>query len=425
MRQRFVLLCLLIVGIVGLLRTDPAAASGYGLFQHGGRAMGQAGAFTARASEPSAVTYNPAAITQLQGLQFQAGLDFSNAETKYISSTGAFSAKHLIDFPPTLYLTWKAREAPIALGIGLDSPFWYRMEWEPALFPGRFLTRVFELRVAELHPVLAYDLGEGWSVAGGFRYIYGNLEQGDNEQLQVTNQGQIFTVELERTSEADVDAFAWDLAVHYAAPSWGWGGVFRSPARLKGNGDVSYDLRDLPNPALEPQLRNFLQAGSARQAFEIPREIRAGTWFAPYPELRIELDLAYQSWSSLDETSISFSPDPLRDSPLVTPRDWDDTLSIRLGLEGNITDNFLLFGGVGYEPSPVSGDTIEPGFPRGDATIYAAGFTYNFPQISFDVGYSFHDHDSQGASGQEPSPLISGTYSGTAQVWGFSVRWRR
>ncbi|HEX7185609.1 MAG TPA: outer membrane protein transport protein [Thermoanaerobaculia bacterium] len=419
MRQRFVLLCLL----AGLLRTDLAAASGYGLFQHGGRAMGQAGAFTARASEPSAVTYNPAAITQLSGLQVQAGLDLSNSETKYISSTGSFSAKHIIDFPPTLYLTWKAREAPIALGIGLDSPFWSRMDWEPALFPGRFLTRAFELRVAELHSVLAYDLGEGWSVAGGLRYVYGSLEQGDNELFQVTSQGQIFDVEVERTSDADVDAFAWDLAVHYAAPSWGWGGVFRSPARLKGNGDVSYDVRDLPNPALETQIRNFLQSGSARQAFEIPREIRAGTWFAPYPELRIELDLAYQSWSSLDETSITFSPDLLRQSPLVTPRDWEDTLAIRLGLEGNITDNFLLFGGVGYEPSPV-GDRVEPGFPRGDATIYAAGFSYNFPQVSFDVGYSFHDHDPQGASRQEPSPLVSGTYSGTAQVWGFSVRRR-
>lgn len=420
MRQRFVLLCLL----AGLLPADFASASGFGLFQHGGRAMGQAGAFTARASEPSAVTYNPAAITQLPGLQLQAGLDFGNPLTDYTSSTGSFSAKHIIDFPPALYLTWKAWEAPVALGIGLDSPFWYRMEWLPALFPGRFLARTFELRVAELHPVLAYDLGEGWSVAGGFRYVYGSLEQGDNEALQVTHQGQVFNVEVERTSDADVDAFAWDLAVHYAAPSWGWGGVFRSPARLKGNGNVGYDLRDLPNPALEPVLRNFLQPGSARQAFEIPREIRAGTWFAPYPELRIELDLAYQSWSSLEETSVTFSPDPLRDSPLVTPRDWEDTLAVRLGLEGNITDDFLLFGGVGYEPSPVSGDTIEPGFPRGDATVYAAGFTYNFPQVSFDVGYSFHDHDSQGASRQEPDPRVSGSYDATAQVWGFSVRWR-
>src|SRR5215213_230663 len=81
MRNRFVVPCLL----AGLLAAQSAAATSFGLFQHGGRAMGQAGAFTARASEPSAVTYNPAAITQLDGLQLQAGLDFRQVETEYSS----------------------------------------------------------------------------------------------------------------------------------------------------------------------------------------------------------------------------------------------------------------------------------------------------------------------------------------------------
>src|SRR5690349_9707291 len=84
MRQpRIVLLCLAAL----LAGADLAAALNFGLFQHGGRAMGQVGAFTARASEPSAVTYNPAAITQLEGLQTQAGLDFNNADDEYKSST--------------------------------------------------------------------------------------------------------------------------------------------------------------------------------------------------------------------------------------------------------------------------------------------------------------------------------------------------
>src|SRR5687767_2057441 len=45
---------------LALLATAPSMASGLSAFQHGGRATGQAGAFTARAADPSAVTYNPA-----------------------------------------------------------------------------------------------------------------------------------------------------------------------------------------------------------------------------------------------------------------------------------------------------------------------------------------------------------------------------
>ena len=57
------LLVLLAVGLV--LGAPPAGAVDFGIFQHGGRTTGQAGAFVARASDPSALTYNPAAITRL------------------------------------------------------------------------------------------------------------------------------------------------------------------------------------------------------------------------------------------------------------------------------------------------------------------------------------------------------------------------
>lgn len=425
MRQRrLVSLCL----AAGLAGAADVSAAGFGLFQHGGRALGQAGAFTARASEPSAVFYNPAAITQLPGSQFQVGLDFANSEDKYQSATGSFAGKHLIDFPPALYATWNSDDGPWALGIGLDSPYWYRVDWFPALFPGRFRAREFELRVVELHPVVAYDLGDGWSLGGGFRYLYGSLAQGDSELLSVPFAPSPVNVEIERATDANVDAYTWDLAIHYAAPSWGWGAVYRSNAELKGSAGADYSARPTGIPTVDAQVQERLQNGRASQAFEIPREIRGGVWFAPYPELRIELDTAWQSWSSLENSAVTWSPDPLTGGLSrtdLTRRDWEDTLALRLGLEGNITDPLILYGGVAWEPSPVPGSTTEPGFPRGDATVYAAGISYSLPNISFDLGYSFHDHDRQNASSQELlNPGVNGSYVSSSQVWGFSIRRR-
>jgi long-chain fatty acid transport protein len=432
MRQnRFaVLVCLAVCLAPGL--ADSAAASGFSLFQHGGRAMGQAGAFTARAPEPSAVTYNPAAITRLEGFQAQAGLDFNHSRDDYDSPTGSFAAKHIIQFPPSLYATWTPEESSWSFGLGFDTPFYQNLDWQPVAFPGRFLTRRFELRVWEVHPVLAWKFGEGWSVGGGVRYVFGDLAQEDNGRflLQVQTPGGTvpIPVEVERNAEADVDDLGWDLALHFDAPAWGWGAVYRSPVQLEGNGRLDYNPRDVPSgfPDLDAQLRGRFADGSSRQSFEIPRELRGGVWYAPYPELRLELDASYQSWSSLENTDVTYDPDGFGDGPTVTTRrDWDDTLSLRLGLEGDITERFVLFGGIAWEPSPVPGGRVEPGFPRGDATVYATGFSYNFPQLSFDVGYSFHDHDSQGASGQEPfNPGVSGTYSAKDQVWGVSARWR-
>jgi long-subunit fatty acid transport protein len=110
---------------------------------------------------------------------------------------------------------------------------------------------------------------------------------------------------------------------------------------------------------------------------------------------------------------------------VTTSRDWKDTTSLRLGLEGDITDSFTMFGGIAQEPSPVPDRTLEPGFPRGDAMVYAIGFTVNLPHISFDVGYSLHQHDRRGAANQEPfNPTRTGSYSTNDPTWGFSVRWR-
>jgi long-chain fatty acid transport protein len=409
-----------------LVQAGLAAASGFGVFQHGGRATGQVGAFTARASEPSAVTYNPAAITKLPGLQLQAGLDFSNATNDYSSSSGSFSSKHIIDFPPALYLSWKPQASPIALGLGLDAPYWYKIDWFPALFPNRFLARRFELTVFELHPVVAWDLGEGWSVAGGLRYDYGGIEQGDNGITAVSLGGQpVVRVEGERNAKADVDGFSWDAAVHYADPSWGFGAVLRGPMRLRGNGDISYRFRDVASPALQTALEGAFPPGSTRQSFEIPRELRTGIWFAPYPELRIEGDVAWQSWSSVEDTSLSISDSTGRDTTTLTRRNWKDTYDLRLGLEGNITDAFILYGGVSYEPSPVPASTLRPDFPRGDAMVYGLGASYDFPQISFDLSYSWHDHDSQRTGIAEPlNPGVRGTYGSADKVWAFSARRR-
>ncbi len=432
MRQtcRVVVLCLL----VAAWRASLASASGFGLFQHGARAIGQAGAFTARASDPSAMTYNPAAITKLNGLQIEAGLDMNNPTISYDSPTGSFQARHIIQFPPALYVTWRPKSGPFAFGLGYDSPFDDSLWWDQALFPGRFITRLTEIRIYELHPVVAYDLGEGWSVAAGFRYAFGNIDRDTNgieTVLAGPPVGPVTSVplEIQRNATANVNATAWDVSVHYAAPVWGWGGVFRSAESLKGNGDVTYKPLNVPGgiPGLDTALQTTFSKGGVRESFEIPREVRGGIWYAPYPELRIELDASFQSWSSLTATDITYTPNPFNPftQTETIPRDWKDTTGLRLGVEGNVTDNFLLFGGVAHEESPVPDRTIEPGFPYGDFMVYAAGFTYNFPQISFDMAYSYHAFDNRQAANQEPQyPGRTGTYSGRDQVFGITARWR-
>ena len=410
-----------------------AEASGPLLFQHGARGAAQVGAFTARADQPLAITYNPAAIARLEGLQFQAGLDFTAPRDDYKSATGGFAQDHLITETPAIYLTYKLPEDyyPWAYGIGVDSRAWYLADWIPALFPGRFLTSRQEMTLWSVHPVLAYQLGERWSVGAGVRYHFGDLEQGSNAVLSVAGATQRFPVEVERVAAADVDGFSVDLGLHYASEAWGWGLVLDSGGELEGTGDVSYEARDVPaDPVLRATLDNLLATGSTRQGFDLPWEARTGFWVAPYPELRLELDLVSTGWSVVDETSVFYSPNPFRGSATgsneTRRRDWDDTLSVRLGVEGDVGDHWVLYAGAALEPSPVPSSTVEPGFSRGDATVYGFGFGYKTRVVDLDLGYSFYYYDNRDVTGQELlAPGRAGRYESHDQVFAFSFTWGR
>jgi len=428
LRRRLALGAVLAI-LAALAAPAPAGASGFYRFQHLGRATGQAGALTARADDPTALTYNPAAITRIDGLQLAGGLDFNNATDEYASATaGGVAADHSIQFPPALYLTWHGPAAgPWALGLGVDTPYWYRIDWDPVDFAPRVRSRLLELELWQVHPVVAYEVDERWSVGGGVRYLFGEFNQGLNARVQVpVADGPPEPAELFVDANTSVDGFGFDGAVHYTAQVWGWGAVYRSAVEVEGSDRLRRAVRDQPfSEEARARLAAMIAMGGerTRQSVDLPAELSTGVWFAPYPELRLELDVAWQAWSNFEQ-SISVAGDPLAPVAVVQRGNWDDVVSLRLGVEGDVGDTLTLYGGVALEPSPVPSQRVDPGFPRGDATVYALGASYHFPQVSFDLGFSRHDHDGVDARFQEPDPEVRGSYSADDTVWSVSARWR-
>jgi len=424
---------LAVVLTLGALAAPGPALAGTWNTQHGGRATGQAGAFVARASDPSAVTYNPASVGHLGGLQILGGLDFSNATDEYSDPTGGeHRAGHTIQFPPALYLTYHlpGGESPWAFGLGVDTPVWYSADWDNDLFPGRFLTRETRLRLWQVHPVVAYEIDDHWSVGGGLRYIFGEMVLGQNLAGVIDGVPGVrpdVPFEVMFTADGDVDAVSFDAGIQYSTNVWGWGAAYRHSAELESTDPYEVTVRNITVPDLEPEVEEGLGVFEVQQSFELPWELAAGAWIAPYPELRIELDAALAAWSR-SETRIV---DPRSQGPVLgnviqtRTRNWDDTLSVRLGIEGDVANHWTVYGGLAHEPSPVPSGNLEPGFPRGDALVYAVGGSYNLSWISFDLGYSYWDHDDRTVTGQVLSaPTTRSTYTATEQVWSFSARWR-
>jgi long-chain fatty acid transport protein len=417
----------LALAFLGLLPAAGADAASFGRFQHGGRATGQAGAFVARADDPAAVAYNPAALARSSGVGLLAGLDFEAPTDRWSSATGAAKAEHQIQFPPALYLTWRRPEARLALGLGLDSPLWQLVDWQTFDFPGRFVARRGDQRLLELHPVAAWRLSEGWSVGGGLRWVRGSLGFGDARVATAPTAAGPLDYEVDRLAEATADGLGWDLGAHFEAPRWGLGAVWKSAVAIEGSGDLTYLIRDpaaLPADVLATQSAR-LAPGSSRLAEELPARLSAGVWWAAGERLKLELDAELARWGSVEVPVVTDEPEKLGPGFEIARRAGrEDTLSVRLGAELALSSAWSLGAGVAFEPSPVTASAVDPGAPRGDARVLCVGAGWSAGWLRFDAGWSYHDLADQPAHAQEPDPEVRGTYSGHSQVWSVSARWR-
>lgn len=416
-----------------VLAPAPLSAAGFGLFQHGGRGVAQAGAFVARADDPSAVRYNPAGIARLDGFQFEAGLDFQAPEDELDTPGRTDRAHHIIQFPAALYATWKPKEfdVPLSFGLSLDAPFWTITNWDTALFPGRFDTIRQETSLFELRPTVAWAIDERWSIGGSLRYVRGGFETSfaTFEIFQFGFQDLRY-VEAETQAATQVDGLGLDLGVQYAASKWGWGAVLGSGVSLDGRGDMDTFPRDpIGDPAVEAAFNRRFPSSAVSMNFELPPTASIGVWWKISENLELEGDVVWSGWSALDRTTIDTNGDspfsPCCPEAARRERNWDDVVSLRFGAEWDLSPMWSLGGGLAFEPSPVPDETLEPGFSQGDTTVFSLGASCNLDGLSFDVGYSYHQSSDRGANIYNYPVPDPGTYSARAQVFSISARWRR
>src|SRR5215217_3253672 len=97
-----------------------ASATGFRLPDQDAFATARGEAFVATADNPSAIYYNPAGITQLEGSNFRGGVYGLYLNPTYRSpATGEkFSNEKDLHAIPQLFYTFTPEKSPISFGIG-------------------------------------------------------------------------------------------------------------------------------------------------------------------------------------------------------------------------------------------------------------------------------------------------------------------
>ena len=405
-------------------------AEGFRVFDQGASATGQGGAFAAQADDPSAIHYNPAGMTQLSNTQISLGVVLAGGQTSFSNSSGIQTDGNFggtVANPPPInfFITSNMKDLGIdflgdlTVGLGITSPFGLANQY-PDNGPFNTVTTSTTLPLIDIKPTLAYKVSNSFSLGVGLDiYTFadfigsGQLEQHRNSGPEFVPLGIPPGTPLELNG--DGTALGFNVGILYTPvrnqeekPLFNLALIYRNQVTLDLEGE-------------------FLVAGSALSdastSLNLPRIITGGLAYWPIRnesrEWKLEVDVDYADWSSLEDLNVSLSSGPILPNPL----NWEETWVWMIGTEYKFLHLSDLPGWelalrMGYTRSETSvpDRTFSPSAPDSDFNAFSVGLGISRNhKIGMDIAYQATVYDSRTIN-NNIQPTVNGTWDTTIHV---------
>ncbi|MBU4494984.1 MAG: outer membrane protein transport protein [Acidobacteria bacterium] len=403
---------LLIPFLIILSGAPNLRASGFALYELGGRASALAGAFTARADDASAVYYNPAGIAFLDGIRIKANILYSPLKTTALSpGTQLTFTSDLAQIQGFFYATWSPFPR-ITFGIGRFSPYSTDVNWGGG-WPGKNFCLSAQLSSVYYRPAVAIKLTEGLALGFGIDFVFSKSEWSHVVEFPTENIPQIQTpLYMDSRPHAGgsgigfVAGLLWKIGKRLQI-----GGKYQHKVAFDAKGKNTFHqyLTDSYSRILGPEnkfvplttlLDAFYELQNVTFKISYPTEIVLGLMFVPVERVTLLLDFQWSDWSESlnwefqsDKTGADMNPEfmeaygnffgvtPDYDKQGAELR-WKDTWNIKYGIEYALSSVLALRAGYANNPSAVEGEAIHPIIPDLDSHIVSFGLGYLGPLFS-------------------------------------------
>lgn len=417
----------LIVGFVCVLAMPwHAYGAGFGLYEGSARGNALGGAMAGSANDPSALFYNPAGITQLEGIQFMGGMTAISPTvdvTAVNPYSGATSKESSIDHtwvPPFLYTTYQYSDQ-LYFGLGVFSRFGLGTNFDDD-WAGRYNNYDAVIKTISVNPNVAFKVNEWVSLAAGMEFMYFDLTLKNKVDLLSKNDPSTSLTDVDSSLTGDSMGYGFNLAVHVKPRDWiAFGASYRSQVRQHIDGKANFTVpADL---SLPPILFNDTDASGT---ITLPQELFLGVAVWPIPRLMIEFDAIYTGWSSFDELTIDFDQAPAPGEESVTvPKNWDNVWRFGVGVEYKALDWLDLRLGYIYDQSPIPDSTVDYLVPANDRQMFSVGTGLHWKTWTLDLSYTYLMLDDRTVDGRTEDGVYDGEFTnGDGHLIGVGLAYR-
>ncbi len=370
-------------------------ASGFQINEHGAKGMAMGGAFTGLANDASAVYYNPAALSFLNGTNILGGvtLIMPTATWKAPGDVAEQDMESQTFTPINFYLTHKFSDK-VSAGISVNNQYGLGTKWDPT-WAGRYLAYDTEIITFFISGVVSYKFSEQFSIGAGVTYAIGNVNitQVSNILAPGPSPFPDFQTKLDGSDEA----IGFTAALMYKpSEKVSLGLSFRSETKFEFEGDA------VSTPANQPgvpigggqTVTVVYPNGKAKAPLTTPMSVTFGLGWMASEKVNVTADFQYVGWSSYDKLEITFEEyAPLGQAPpyvSTAERNWENSFIVRAGCEYSINKNFDLRGGLLYDKNPIKDEYVEPILPDADRIGINIGMGYDFGNgLVVDLAYMY------------------------------------
>jgi len=442
---------IMIVGTVSLCCFSPsiASAGAFRIFDQSASGTAQGGAFAAQADDASAIYYNPAGMTQLNGVQTSFGALFAGGHTTYTSPAGQtvkgdFAGSFAIPPPINLYVSANLKDVGftalgnLSAGLGIVSPFGILYRYPD---DGPFATAVTRqsLPLIDIKPTLAYKLNDQLAFGiGADIYTFASFWGSGQSVTKFNSSGGPGLPPAGTRMEVNGGGTAagFNLSLLYTPfrnaegkPLANVAVMYRTQATLHLNGNL---------------LANGGLVADASTTLVLPQVLTGGIaiWPVRNPdhEWKLELDVDMTGWKSVRNTDVHLS----NGTTIPFAQNWRNSYTTMIGTEYKWLAfprlpawEVALRGGYWHSQTPIPDSSFLPTVPDADQHAVSVGLgllckkkgrflglvecgtpeggIFRPSAIGVDFAYQAIFYETRTVSGNQNPVAIPGVVNGTYQ----------
>jgi long-chain fatty acid transport protein len=403
-----------------VLGSSTIFAGGFQLNEHGARPMALGGAFTAIVNDASAVYWNGAGMSFLEGTNFILGAALIAPSNSFRGISPAIDKTEMVSqtfYPPHLFATHKISDQ-FSVGLGVSVPFGLGTLWETNWI-GRYLAVETELQTLAFPLVVSWKILDNLSLSAGGSYHHASVIISRASPLSPL-EGEAF-IKLEGDESS---AFGYNFGVLWKPTDVvSVGASFRSQVNFSFSGTAESEGPE--------QLEADLPKGDISAELTTPLNIQGGVAVRVIKQLQLSADFQWVGWSSYDTLAVDFKDREYDD--LSSPRLYNDSYIIRFGAQYEFNNELSLLGGIYFDQMPVDPENLSPSLPDSDRLGFSIGVdakitenlgvsgSYLFIRSSeLTVSNSNEIYTQFDEGNEESASKFNGTYNSYANIFSVS-----